>query len=229
MVPLAGGRPHRRRIPRAVLAATAAFVGLTAIWSVVAPLGEAPDEPDHLALVLYLADGNPYPDYDEPPQQSPSSGSAARSPRPPAGLPREGAGHPVGLDPPPPRGRGPGASVLRPAWDDEGGDEATRVDQPDAASTRRSTTQAMAVVLRVERAVTGGPASLDRELALLRLVNVLLMAAAPAARVVGGPALRARRRAGSVWRRVALGLPMLTHIGGDPQQRQPAHRCSCAC
>ena len=48
-------RPRRRgRVPVVVLAATLAFGLLGAVWSVVAPLGEAPDEPAHLALVLHL-------------------------------------------------------------------------------------------------------------------------------------------------------------------------------
>ncbi len=52
------------RVPAVVLAATVAFGALAALWSVVVPLLEAPDEPDHLALVLHLADGNPYPEFD---------------------------------------------------------------------------------------------------------------------------------------------------------------------
>ena len=40
------------RVPRVVLAACVAFAALGAIWSVVAPLGEAPDEPAHLALAF---------------------------------------------------------------------------------------------------------------------------------------------------------------------------------
>ena len=56
--------PRRGSVPVVVIAATLAFGALAAVWSVVAPLGEAPDEPAHLALVLHLADGHPYPSYD---------------------------------------------------------------------------------------------------------------------------------------------------------------------
>ena len=66
----------------------------------------------------------------------------------------------------------------RPAWDDEGG------DRPVGGLNQMPQHpplyyQAMATVLRAERAVGGGPASTDRELALLRLVNAALLAPLP--------------------------------------------------
>ena len=85
--------------------------------------------------------------------------------------------------------------------------------------------QAMATVLRVERAITGGPASADRELALLRLVNVLLILPLPllawwAARRFG------LSEATAVTASVALfAVPMLTHIG-PPSTTTTCSRCS---
>ena len=106
-----------------MVAATVAFGALCAVWSTVAPLGEAPDEPAHLALVLHLADGNGYPDYDGLRNQVAiirlcrTYASATRA------CPREGEPvtrtsmrrHPV--DEAPTRDE-------RPAWDDAGGSEA---------------------------------------------------------------------------------------------------------
>jgi 4-amino-4-deoxy-L-arabinose transferase-like glycosyltransferase len=194
-----------------VLAATLAFGALASIWSVTAPLGEAPDEPAHLALVLHLADGNPYPDYDGLHNQAAiirlcrTFASATRA------CPREGEPvtatsfrrHPAEEAP---------DKASRPAWDDEGGAEALgQLNQMPQHPPLYY--QAMATVLRVERAITGGPASADRELALLRLVNVLLILPLPllawwAARRFG------LSEATAVTASVALfAVPMLTHIG----------------
>jgi small subunit ribosomal protein S36 len=71
----------------------------------------------------------------------------------------------------------------------------------------------MATVLRVERAIAGGPASTDRELALLRLANAAVVAPLPllawwAARRFGHD-----HRTGVVAAISLLAVPMLTHIG----------------
>jgi small subunit ribosomal protein S36 len=203
--------PRRGRVPAVVLAATVAFLALGAWWSVLAPLGEAPDEPAHLALVLHLADGNPYPDYDGLENQAAiirlckTFASATRA------CPREGEEvtptsmrrHPVDEAP---------DKADRPAWNDAGGDE--RVGQLNQMPQHPPLYyQAMATVLRVERAVLGEPWSTDRELALLRLVNVVLVAPLPllcwwAARRFGLTDATAEVAAVGV-----LAVPMLTHIG----------------
>jgi hypothetical protein len=202
----------RRRPPRAVWAAVAAFVGLSTVWSLVAPLTEAPDEQTHLGFVLHLAEPNPYPDYDEVRTFSSIvwlcrtwSASTTACPRP------EEFANPVG-----PVRRHPAADAppkdRRLAWDDEGGAVRLRsINQMGQHPPLYYT--AMATVLRAERALTGGDWSLDRELALLRLLNVLLVAPIPllawwaAARfgLAPGAALAAAC--------ATLALPMLTHIG----------------
>lgn len=198
-------------MPAVVLAATVAFGALAALWSVVVPLLEAPDEPDHLALVLHLADGNPYPEFDG--LQSQASvfrmcrvyvSSIRACPRPEEVVtatamrrhPRESA--------PPKSGR--------PAWDDNAGDVGVGAlnQMPQHPPLYY---QLMATVLRVERAINGGPMSLDRELALLRLANVVLIVPLPLL------AWWAARRfeldhATAIGACFAVfGVPMLTHIG----------------
>ncbi|WP_426573340.1 DUF2142 domain-containing protein [Aquihabitans sp. McL0605] len=218
VVPPADGRSQskrkrRIRIPRAVLAATAAFMGLTAVWSVVAPITEAPDEQMHLGMVLYLADGHPYPSYDEVHVQHgliwlcrEFSASTTACPRIiefkyPVGPVRR---HPIAEAP---------DKSHRLAWDDEGGDEPLQsINQMGQHPPLYYST--MAAVLRAERAVTGGNWSLDRELALLRLIDVLMVAPIPllawwAAKRFGLDDVTSLGAAC-----VMLGLPMLTHIGG---------------
>lgn len=194
-----------------MLAACLAFGALAAVWSVVAPLGESPDEPAHLALVLHLADGSGYPSYD-----------GLRSPRATDRLcttyaavtracPRPGEvvtatsfrRHPADDAP---------DKATRPAWDDAGGAvRGRRANQ--MAQHPPLYYQSMAMVLRAERWLGGGPWSADRELALLRLANAMLLVPLP------GLAWWAARRAGlddTVALTAALvpfAIPMVTHIG----------------
>lgn len=205
-------RPRRRGpVPVVVLAATVAFGLLGAVWSVVAPLGEAPDEPAHLALVLHLADGHPYPEYDGLANQAAiirlckTYAAATRA------CPRDGERvtptsmrrHPSGDAP---------DKASRPAWDDEGG--AGSVGQLNQMPQHPPLYyQSMATVLRIERAIGGGPMSTDRELALLRLVNAALLAPLPllawwAARRFQMSEVVAVTAAVAVF-----AVPMLTHIG----------------
>jgi 4-amino-4-deoxy-L-arabinose transferase-like glycosyltransferase len=53
-----------RQVPRAVWAVTALFGALLLAYSLLTPLGEAPDEAAHADLVFHLATGAPYPNYD---------------------------------------------------------------------------------------------------------------------------------------------------------------------
>lgn len=196
-----------------VLAITAAFIGITAVWSVVAPLTEAPDEQQHLGLVLYLADGNGYPDYDDVRVQRSIlllcreySASSRACPRPiefqvPVGPIRS---HPVDEAP---------DKAQRRAWDD--GDGETLMKSINQMGQHPPLYySAIATIVRAERWVTGGNWSLDRELAMLRLVNVLIVSPIPllawwAARRFGLDDVTAAGAAAAM-----LGLPMLTHIGG---------------
>lgn len=199
------------RVPAVVLAATVAFGALAALWSVVVPLLEAPDEPDHLALVLHLADGNPYPEYDGLQSQAALFRMCRTYVSSIRACPREGEvvsptamrRHPL-ADAPPKSGR--------PVWDDNGGGVGVGAlnQMPQHPPLYY---QLMASVLRVERAINGGPWSLDRELALLRLANVALVAPLPllawwAARRFG---LDQATAIGACF--ALFAVPMLTHIG----------------
>ncbi len=198
-------------MPLVVVAATVAFGALAAVWSVVAPLGEAPDEPAHLGLVLYLADGHGYPDYDGLHSPSAVNRLCATYAAATRACPRDGEAvtatsvrrHPAAHAP---------DKAARPAWDDAGGQVPVgRLNQMPQHPPLYY--EAMATVLKAERGLHGGPWSLDRELALLRLVNVLLVLPTPllawwAARRAGLDDLVARTAAF-----VPLAFPMLTHIG----------------
>ena len=53
------------RPPAAVWFATALFGLIAALWTVAVPPKRAPDEPAHVDLILYLAEGHGYPGYDQ--------------------------------------------------------------------------------------------------------------------------------------------------------------------
>lgn len=205
-------RPRRRgSVPAVVLAATLAFGALAAVWSVVAPLGEAPDEPAHLALVLHLADGRPYPAYDGLANQAAiirlcrTYAAATRA------CPREGEPVTPTSMRRHPREDAPD-KASRPAWDDEGG--ATSVGQLNQMPQHPPLYyQAMASVLRVERWLGGGPMSADRELALLRLVNAALIAPLPLLAWWAARRFRLGEVAAVTAAVATFAIPMLTHIG----------------
>jgi small subunit ribosomal protein S36 len=194
-----------------VVAATVAFGALAALWSIVAPLGEAPDEPAHLALVLHLADGNGYPDYDGLTNQAAiirlckTYASATRA------CPRQGEEVTPTSMRLHPRADAPDKGS-RPAWDDEGGDASVgQLNQMPQHPPLYY--QAMATVLRVERAVLGGPMSADRELALLRLVNALIIAPLPLLAWWAARRFRASETTAITASVAVFAVPMLTHIG----------------
>lgn len=209
-----GSRRLRRagRVPLAVVAAALAFGALAGLWSVVMPVAEAPDEHFHLGLVLHLADGGDYPRFDDLERQVSVDRlcrTYATSSRV-CQTPQEAADDSVALrDHPADEGPSRGS---RPTWREDGGRDSTGLgnQMPQHPPLYY---QSAASILRVERAITGGTWSLDRELALLRLVNAALLAPLPLL------AWWACRRSGladgvGVTAAVALlGVPMLTHIG----------------
>lgn len=201
--------------------ATLLFGLVAALWTVAVPAFRVPDEPAHLDLVLHLAEGNPYPAYDGRfvgeaiglDSQRHLIDSNARWPRFDA------------ADAPPRTGR--------PDVDDLGGlapDAEARAPDDRRAGYPYVYNQmpqhpplyyqAMAAVLRAERWFLPGDdrPSLDRELGLLRLTNVLLVAPLPllawatVVRLTGGAASEAASRAGVVAALLPLGLPQLTHV-----------------
>lgn len=210
-VPTETRPPRRGSVPVVVLAATLAFGALAGVWSVVAPLGEAPDEPAHLALVLHLADGHPYPAYDGLENQAAiirlcrTYAAATRA------CPRDGeVVSPTSMRRHP-REEAPDKSG-RPAWNDEGG--AAAIGQVNQMPQHPPLYyQAMASVLRVERALLGGPSSTDRELALLRLVNAALIAPLPLLAWWAARRFRLSETAAVTASVAVFAVPMLTHIG----------------
>ena len=217
------GRPrsrprHRVRVPAVVLAAGLAFAALGVLWSVVAPLDEAPDEPAHLGLVLHLADGRPYPDYDQ--LRSPASvyrlcrtfAAATRA------CPREGEPVTITSTRRHLAADAPDKSI-RPAWNDGGGARPGGLNQ--MAQHPPLYYEAMALVLRAERTLLGGPWSLDRELALLRLANVALVSPLPVLAWWAAKRARLGRQVAVV---ASLGPPGPAHAGPHRvhgEQRQP--------
>lgn len=198
-------------MPPLVLAATVAFGALCTVWSVVAPLAEAPDETAHLALVWHLADGGDYPDFDAFQGQAGSFRLCATYASAIRACPRTGEvvtatgtrRHPV--DEAPDKGS-------RPAWDDAGGAERVgpRNQMPQHPPGYY---RAMAAVLQVERAVLGHPLSADRELALLRLVNVVLVLPLPVLAWWSARRFGLDDRTAATAALVPFAVPMLTHIG----------------
>lgn len=198
-------------IPLAVWAAMVAFGGLASVWSVVAPLGEAPDETAHLALVWHLADGGDYPDFDDFQGQAGSFRLCATYAAATRACPRTGEAVTPTSTRLHPRAEAPDRTT-RPAWDDAGG--AQRVGPRNQMSQHPPLYyRAMAGVLQAERAVLGGPRSADQELALLRLVNVALVAPLPLLAWWAARRFGAGDAVGVVAAVATLAVPMLTHIG----------------
>lgn len=220
----AGVAPDRRpargdepppRPPWAVWLAVLLFALVGCLWSVAVPAYRAPDEAAHVDLVLYLAEGHGYPAYD-----------------------RRLFGEEIGLDTdrhlidltvPWPRfdaADAPDSDDL-PDVDDLGGTE------PDAEARRGDRRragypyvynqmpqhppvyyEAMATVLRVERWLLPGDGlpPLERELGLLRLVNVLLVAPLPLLAWATAVRLGGGARAATVAALLPLCVPQLSHI-----------------
>lgn len=197
----------RRGPPPVVLAAAVALCLLGGLWSVLTPIAEGPDEPAHLGLVLHLADGHAYPDHDGL-AHTDGTVELCRTYATSTRWCRTAAERAGGVTRRPhPADVAPGRSE-RARWGPEAARPVARRNQmpqhPPAAY------QVLAAALRVERAVTGSSWPLDREVALLRLVGVALVAPLPvlawwAARRAGvGDAV------GSVAAVAVLAVPQLT-------------------
>ena len=222
-VPRAPGEPDRpdaveaprRRPPRAVLLATLLFALVTALWTVAVPAFRAPDEAAHFDLVLYLADGNGYPRYDGrffgeeldldrdrylvtalvPWARFDADDAVPRDRRPDV--------EDTGLAP---------DGDIRREGDRSAGAPYVYNQMPQHPPVYYL---AQATVLRFERWVLPGHGipSLDRELGLLRLVDVLLVAPLPLLAWATVARLGGSDRAGTVAALLPLGVPQLSHIG----------------
>jgi small subunit ribosomal protein S36 len=196
-----------RRIPSAVWATTVLFVVVLSAWTVALPIFHAPDEPQHVDLIGALAADPSYPDYDgrvmgitvrRLSSDYLNAGSGPRSPElggtdPPALAEVAGLGMPGSNDPRP--GALPNQMPQHPPLYYE----------------------AMAAALRVERAAAPGPGtpSLAREVALLRLLNVALLASLPLAAWTLVRRLGGTDRAGVAAGVALLAVPQFAHIGAS--------------
>ena len=206
------------RPPAAVWGATVLFGLVAALWSVAVPQYRAPDENAHVDLILYLAAGNGYPDYDEryigeAMQLDSERWRIDSMQRWPAFDAADAT----------PRGR-------RPDVDDLGGlapdQEAkpTNRPRPDYPAAYNQMPQhpplyylTMGAVLGAERLLLPGDGipSLDREVGLLRLANVALVLPLPLLAWATARRMGAGERAGIVAALGPLALPQLTHIGAS--------------
>jgi predicted membrane protein DUF2142 len=209
-------RGRRARPPRLVWLATLLFALVGALWTVAVPAFRAPDEPAHLDLVLYLAEGNSYPSWD-----GRYFGEALQLDTVRYLIDSHYSWPRFDAADAPPRGN-------RPDVDDLGGitpDANARHPDDRRAGYPYVYNQmpqhpplyyeAMAGVLRFERWVLPGAdrPSLDRELGLLRLLNVLLVAPMPLLAWATLRRLGGGDRAALVASLVPLGLPQLSYIG----------------
>lgn len=207
--------PRRRRPPRAVVVATLLFGLVTALWTVAVPAFRAPDEAAHFDLILYLADGNPYPRFDG-----------------------RYFGEEINLD------TDRHLVIFGDEWPRfEADDAVPRSERPDVedvglqpdANVRRMDARpagypyvynqmpqhpptyyvAQAAVLRFERWVLPGHGipSMDLELGLLRLVDVLIVLPLPLLAWATVVRLGGSDRAGTVAALLPLAVPQLSHIG----------------
>jgi small subunit ribosomal protein S36 len=205
------------RPPRLVWLATLLFGLLTTLWGVAVPEFRSPDEPAHVDLIVYLAEGHSYPRYD------------GRY----FGKETQFESHRYLIDP----------TVAWPVFD--AADAPPRHDRPDVddlggtaadaqarqGSIRRAGSpyvynqmpqhpplyhEAMALLVRAERWLTPGSdlPSLSREIGLLRLANVALILPLPLLAWATARRLGAGDRAASVAALLPLLLPQLTYIGG---------------
>lgn len=200
------------RAPRLVVAATVTFGGLMAFWSVLTPLTEAPDEPAHLGLVLHVADTGDYPAYDELQHTEglfdlcvdfAVSANWCRTDAERAAdlVVRD---HPAGEAPP---------KHGRPHADDPGFHELEPGRMNQMPQHPPLYYRLMAAGLQAERLVVPGELSIDTELALLRLLNILLLLPLPALAWLTARRLGAAEPVGLVAALLPLAVPQLTHIG----------------
>ena len=190
-----------RRIPRKVWVAAALFVGLLLGWSVLSPVARPPDEGPHVDVVMHLASGGDYPEFDER--------------HPSAAVVRLAIAHAPGLggkwltsDNAPPKDRRP---TLAEAGGGQPAASINQIPQPPPLYY-----WSMGAALRVQRWVTpGGDAALDREWNVLRLFNVALLAPLPVIAWAAARRLGVGARAAETAAFLPLAIPQLCHIGAS--------------
>ena len=208
-------------VPRGVLAVTALFGLVLALWTVAVPQYRAPDEPAHVDLILFLAEGHPYPQFDGR-FFGKEVGLATQRHLIELGKPWPR----FAADDAPPRSNRPNVEDLGGTGPDPGARKTIGPGPPPAGAPYVYNQmpqhpplyhQAMAAVLRLERAVVPGSRTppLDREIGLLRLVNALLLTPLPFLAWAAARRTGSSQRAAQVASVLPLGLPQLTHIGSS--------------
>jgi len=216
---LAGVRlPPLPRPPAAVWFATALFGLVAALWTVAVPPMRAPDEPAHVDLIIYLAEGHRYPGYDERYfGESLELDTKRYLVDSRFHWPTFDAFEAV------PRGERPDVADLGGTAPDEEA-RPPNLSRPDFPRAYNQMPQhpplyyeGMASLLRVERWLLPGDElpGLDRELGLLRLANVLLVLPLPLLAWAGVRRIGGSNRAGTVAALLPLGLPQLLHIAAS--------------
>jgi len=210
--------PRLPRPPAAVWFATALFGLVAALWTVAVPPMRAPDEPAHVDLILYLAEGHGYPAYDS---HYFGEGLELDTKR---YLVDSRFHWPVfDASEATPRGDRPDVADLGGTAPDEEAypPNLARPDYPRAYNQMPQHPplyyEAMAALLRVERWLLPGHElpSLDKELGLLRLANVALVLPLPLLAWAGVRRIGGSNRAGLVAALLPLGLPQLLHIAAS--------------
>ena len=216
---LAGVRlPPLPRPLAAVWFATALFGLVAALWTVAVPPMRAPDEPAHVDLIIYLAEGHRYPGYDERYfGESLELDTKRYLVDSRFHWPTFDAFEAV------PRGERPDVADLGGTAPDEEA-RPPNLSRPDFPRAYNQMPQhpplyyeGMAALLRVERWLLPGDElpGLDRELGLLRLANVLLVLPLPLLAWAGVRRIGGSNRAGTVAALLPLGLPQLLHIAAS--------------
>lgn len=204
--------PGPAAVPAAVRLAVVAYAALLAAWAFLTPLYQAPDEWAHVDLVAHLADGGAQPGQegrwlslavvDDCATYAATTRWCSRAGRP-AG---PATTRKLAADAPPWRG---GPTYAQLGGDEQVGRRNQLLQHPPLYYRLQAT------VLRVERAVLPGTWSLAREVTLLRLTGVLLLAPLPLLAWAATRAVGASSRAGVVAALLPLTVPQLAHIGAS--------------
>jgi small subunit ribosomal protein S36 len=190
-----------RRVPPVVWWVTALFGSLLALWSTLAPLGRAPDEPAHADLVDHIARGGSYPDFDG--RQTSRAMIAAFVDHVP-GL----NGDWLTPESAPPR-------AGRSTFDEYGGAPSSGYanQMPQHPPLYYWT---MGTAVRLERAVSpDSQPPLDRDWNIVRLMNAALVLSMPLVTWIAARRLRASATVATTAAIVPLAVPQLLHIGAS--------------
>lgn len=197
---MGAGEAGRAGVPLAIWSLLALHVSLLLLYSVLAPTFRAPDEYMHVDLARHVADGGGYPRFDE--RLVDASIFRARDTSP-AYLSYAPA---VGAD-----GAAPRAE--RPAFEDLGSGESTGIVNPIAQHPPLYYGLAGGVLASLDLVADASSWPFDRQVAVLRLLDVLLVAPLPLLAWLTARRLRLPPVACVAAAALVVCIPSLTHIG----------------